>query len=161
MGGEPVLIVDDNELNLEVLYGAFPDTAGHPSYLPPGTILPTYNFPEFLAELTHTFGAWSVSGKAILEPRPQTHGGMMESVNIGVGYKITDWLRAGANAGHQWSDSKPENTHWNIGLTATRGWEWALDVRYYATDITKANCYNTNWCQPALVVKATYTFALF
>ena len=152
---------DSNELNLEVLYGGFPDTAGHPSYAPPGVILPTYNFPELMAELTHTSGDWSFSGKTILEPRPQTHGGMMESVNIAASYTIAEWLKASANAGHEWSDSKPQNNHWDIGLTATRGWRWALDLRYYAPDIPPAQCYNTNWCKPALVAKATYTFALF
>lgn len=152
---------DSNELNLEVLYGEFPDTAGHPSYAPPGVILPTYNFPELMAELTHTDGDWSFGGKAILEPRPQSHGGLMESVNFATSYKITEWLKASANVGHEWSDSKPQNNHWDIGLTATRGWRWALDVRYYATDIPVAQCYNTNWCKPALVAKATYTFALF
>ena len=52
-------IFDSNDLNLELLYGAFPDTAGHPSYAAPGVIFPSYNFFEAAAEMTHTFGALS------------------------------------------------------------------------------------------------------
>jgi uncharacterized protein (TIGR02001 family) len=84
---------DDNDLNLEVLYGVDPDIAGHPSYAPPGVILPTYNFFETAAELTHSFGAFSLGGKAIVEPRPESHGGFLWSLNGAATYSLNDWLK--------------------------------------------------------------------
>ena len=51
-GGRHVYF-DGNDLNLELLYSAFPDTAGHPSYEAPGVIYPNYNFFEGSAELTY------------------------------------------------------------------------------------------------------------
>ena len=48
----------------------------------------------------------------------------------------------------------------DVGLTATWRQQWALDVRYYGSDISRANCYGTNWCEPALVAKVTYSFAV-
>src|SRR3569833_44274 len=150
---------DTNDLNLEVLYGSYPDTAGHPSYLPAGTILPTYNFAELAAELTHSFGALSIAGKLIVEPRPQTHGGTLTSLGGSASYAVNDWLSASAHVTHIWQDRGPHGMTGDAGLTATWRQQWVFDLRYYATDVAKADCYGTNWCEPALVAKVTYQFA--
>jgi len=149
---------DDNDLNIELLYSVDPDTAGHPSYAPPGMILPTYNFFEFAPEFTHTIGAFSIGAKFVAELRPDSHGGNLWSINPEAGYALNDWLKASATFGHQWA--RFESNHWDIGLTATWRQQWALDVRYYGSDISRANCYGTNWCEPALVAKVTYNFAV-
>ena len=151
---------DNNDLNLELLYSVDPDTAGHPSYLPPGVILPTYNFFEFAPELTHTFGAFTLGAKFIAEPRPESHGGNLWSINPEASYALNDWLKASGTFGHQWSATKPQSNHWDVGLTATWRQQWALDVRYYGSDISRADCYGTNWCEPALVAKVTYSFVV-
>jgi uncharacterized protein (TIGR02001 family) len=149
---------DNNDLNLELLYSVDPDTAGHPSYAPPGTILPTYNFVEFAPELTHTIGPFSFGTKFIAEPRPMSHGGNLWSVNAEASYAPNAWLKASATFGRQWA--RFESNHWDIGLTATWRKQWALDLRYYDSDISRANCYNTNWCEKAFVAKVTYSFVV-
>ena len=149
---------DTNDLNLEVLYGDYPDTAGHPSYLPPGTILPTYNFSEISAELTHSFGALGLGGRLIVEPRPDAHGGMFTSVGGSASYAVNDWLSASAHATRMWQDRGPQGWSGDAGFTATWRLQWVFDLRYYATDITRADCYGTNWCGPAVVAKITYQF---
>jgi hypothetical protein len=45
-------------------------------------------------------------------------------------------------------------------VTATWRQQWVFDVRYYGTDISVANCYGMTWCQPAIVAKITYQFAV-
>jgi uncharacterized protein (TIGR02001 family) len=152
---------DADDLNLEALYSFDPDIAGHPSYAPPGVILPTYNFFSVSAELTHSFGAFDVGGKVILEPRPDSHRGLLWSVNASASYAVTDWLKASLNAGHQEEALGVTSNHWDIGATATWRLQWALDLRYYGTDISRANCYGTNWCEPAVVAKVTYSFVVF
>ncbi|HEY0299801.1 MAG TPA: hypothetical protein VGC36_00595, partial [Rhizomicrobium sp.] len=149
---------DDNDLNLEVLYADYPDTAGHPTYTPPGTIYPTYNFFEAVAELTHKFGALELGAKTMIEPRPDSHGGWLGSVGGSASYAITDWLKASAHAGHQWVERRPESNFGDIGLTATWRVQWLFDLRFYATDIAVADCYGRNWCKPAVVAKVTYQF---
>ena len=149
---------DNNDLNVELLYGVDPDTAGHPSYLPPGRILPTYNFFEFAPELTHTVGPFSIGAKFIVEPRPQSHGGNLWSINPDASYAPNSWLKASATFGHQ--STQFQSNHWDVGVTATWRRQWALDVRYYGSDISRANCYNMNWCEPALVAKVTYSFVV-
>ncbi len=99
---------DGNDLNLEVLYGDYPNTAGHPSYLPPGAILPTYNFAELSGEIIHKFDAWSVGGRLIVEPRPESHGGVFTSVGGSASYAVNDWLAASAHVTRMWQDLGPQ-----------------------------------------------------
>src|SRR5689334_6693547 len=115
---------DTNDLNLEVLYGDYPDTAGHPSYLPPGTILPTYNFAEVSAELTHSFGALSLGGRLIVEPRAKSHGGVFTSVGGSAGYAVNDWLSANGHVTRMWQDRGPQGWAGDAGLTATWRLQW-------------------------------------
>lgn len=151
---------DGNDFNLEILYGDYPDTAGHPGYLPPGAIVPTYNFAEAAAEFTHSFGALGVGGKLIVEPRPAAHGGVLTSLGASASYAVNDWLAASAHATQIWEDNGPRGLSGDVGLTATWRLQWVFDLRYYASDIAKADCYGTNWCEPALVAKVTYQFAV-
>lgn len=152
------LLWDGNDLNLEVLYGAYPDTAGHPSYLPAGTILPTYNFAELAADFTHHAGRWTFGAKALAEPRPDSHGGLLTVLDGHVAYALTDWLEASGHGGHQWVAHGFDMNHFDLGLTATWRLQWVFDLRYYATDLPRAECYGTSWCQPAVVAKITYNF---
>ncbi|MBL6853717.1 MAG: hypothetical protein ISS15_03580 [Alphaproteobacteria bacterium] len=149
---------DTNDLNLEVLYGVYPDTAGHPSYLPQGAILPTYNFAELSAELTHSFGALSLGSRLIVEPRPENHGGVFTSVGGSGSYAVNDWLSATAHVTRMWQNRGPQGWSGDAGLTATWRQQWVFDLRYYASDVTRADCYGTNWCGPAVVAKVTYQF---
>jgi uncharacterized protein (TIGR02001 family) len=149
---------DSNDLNVELLYSVDPNTAGHPTYLPPGAILPSYNFFEAETDITHSFGAFSLSGKFILEPRPASHHGMLESANGSAAYTFNRWLKASADIGHQWVEFGAQSTYWDAGITVNWRMQWILDVRYYGTDITVASCYGQNWCKPALVAKITYNF---
>jgi uncharacterized protein (TIGR02001 family) len=153
-------LFDANDLNLELLYGVYPNTNGHPSYAPPGVIYPTYDFLELSGELTHSFGAASVSTKLYWEPSLSRFKPEIWSVNGSASYPLLDWLKVSANLGHQWSSLASGQTHWDIGATATHGWQWAFDVRYYGSDVSRADCFHMNWCAPAVVAKLTYTFAV-
>lgn len=154
------LYFDNNDLNLELLYSAFPDASGHPTYAPSGTIFHTYNFFEGSAELTHTFGALSLGEKLLWSPEYGSHTGTLLGVNSTAAYAINDWLKASAEWGHQWVEKGTDLSHWDIGATATWRQQWVLDLRYYGTDVAPASCFFTNWCKPALVAKITYQFAV-
>jgi uncharacterized protein (TIGR02001 family) len=149
---------DNNDLNLELLFSAFPDTAGHPTYTLPGTIFRTYNFFEGSAELTHSFGALSVASKVMASPEYGSHTGALVGINESASYAVTDWLKASASWGHQWVERGTNLSHWDIGATATWRLQWVFDLRYYGSDISPAHCFSTDWCKPALVAKVTYQF---
>ncbi len=154
------VLLGANDLNLEFLYGVYPDSKGHPSYAPPGAIYPTYDFLELSGELTRSFGAAQVAGKLYWEPSLSRLRPEIWSINASASYPLLEWLKLNANLGHQWSSHAPGQTHWDIGVTATHGWQWAFDVRYYGSDVSRADCYHMNWCAPAVVAKLTYTFAV-
>jgi uncharacterized protein (TIGR02001 family) len=156
-GGKHVYF-DNNDLNLEVLYGMYPDSAGHPSYLPPGAIIAGYNFPEVKAELTHNFGGFSLGGRVLAEPRRESHGGLLWALDGTASAAITDWLTASAELGNQWASSGPRGLRWDFGATATWRQQWVFDLRYYGSNATRAECYHTNWCEAAVVAKLTYQF---
>lgn len=156
---------DNNDLNLEVLYFAYPDSAGHPSYAPHGVIYPTYDAFETSAALTHSFRALQLSGKVVWSPSYGSHTGASWEIDGGAAYWIAPWLSANANLGRQWISRFVDRTHFDAG--ATVDWpspkspqQWSLDLRYYATDQGPAHCYSTNWCAAAFVAKVTYGIAL-
>ena len=158
-GGRHVYF-DGNDLNLEVLFSAFPNTAGHPSYAAPGVIYPTYNFVEPSAELSHAFGSLTLSGKAMWSPHYSSRTGQLWAVNSTASYDINKWLKLSASWGHQWVAHGTDRSHWDVGATATWRQQWVADLRYYGTDIGRTHCYTTNWCEAAVVVKLTYQFAI-
>jgi uncharacterized protein (TIGR02001 family) len=153
----------DDDLNLELLYSAFPNQAGHAFYKPPGFHFATYNFSEASAELNHKIGAMTLSGKLIFSPAYGSGTGVMGGADAAAGYAILSWLSADGRVGRQWIEHGTDRTHWEAGVTAT--WRWrtqniALDLRYYGTDLARAQCFGQNWCGPGAVAKVTYGIAL-
>src|SRR5262249_34364471 len=108
--------------------------------------------------LTHSFGAASIGGKLIVEPRPPSHGGVLTSLGGSASYKWNDWLTASAHATHIWADRGPHGLTGDVGLAATWLQTWVFDLTYYASDVARSDCYGTNWCEPAVVAKITYQF---
>jgi uncharacterized protein (TIGR02001 family) len=156
-------IFDANDLNLELLYSTFPNQAGHAFYKPSGYIFPTYNFVELSAELSRKFDALTLSGKVLFSPAYGSGTGILWSAHGAASYAIRDWLAMDFGVGRQWIERGIDRTHWEAGTTAT--WRWrtqsvALDLRYYGTDLGRAQCFGMNWCGPAAVAKVTYGVAL-
>jgi uncharacterized protein (TIGR02001 family) len=154
---------DNNDLNLELLYSLFPNQAGHAFYKPPPFVFPTYNFFESSAELSHKFGALTLSAKLIVSPSYGSNTGVMGGADVAVTYQFADWLSVDGRVGRQWIERGTDRTHWELGATATKRFgakSIALDVRGYGTDLGRAECFGRNWCGPALVVKLTAGTAL-
>lgn len=154
---------DANDLNLELLYSTFPNQAAHAFYKPPGYVFPTYNFVELSAELSRKLDALTVSGKVLFSPAYGSGAGVMGGADGAASYAIYEWLTVDGRVGRQWIERGIDRTHWEAGTTAT--WHWrtqnvALDVRYYGTDLGRAQCFGRNWCGPAAVAKVTYGIAL-
>ena len=153
--------VGADTLDLEALYGMYPNSAGHPSYLPPGAILAGYDFPELSLTYTHPIGALTLSGKAEIEPRAESHGGVLLLAGGGASYAARDWLTLEADAYGQSARSGPRGLLWDVGASAHIGWQWRFDLKYAGTTAATARCFGTNWCAPGVVAQVTYTFAIF
>jgi hypothetical protein len=153
--------IGSDTLDLEALYGFYPNTAGHPTYLPPGAIIAGYDFPELAETYSHPMGAWTLTEKAMIEPRAESHGGLLWLAGGGVSYAVRDWLKLQADAYGQAARSGPRGLLWDVGASASIGWKWRFDLQYAGSTAPVAHCYGTNWCPPGVVAKVTYTFAIF
>ena len=156
--------VASDDLNVEVLYSAFPNQSGHASYRPQSFVFPTYNFAEASAELSHKIGSVTWAAKAAFSPAYGSHKGVMGDLDGDANYAIRSWLAIDFRLGRQWIAKGFDRTHWEIGATATwRPFEaqsLALDLRYYGTDLGRAQCFGTTWCGPSVGFKATYGIAI-
>lgn len=153
---------DGNDLNLELLYSTFPNQAAHAFYKPPGYVFPTYNFGEASAEFSHKIDALTLSAKLVFSPAYGSGTGAMGGADGAASYAIRDWLAVDGRVGRQWIERGADRTHWEAGATAT--WRWrtqniAFDLRYYGTDLGRAQCFGKNWCGPGAVAKVTYGIA--
>jgi uncharacterized protein (TIGR02001 family) len=66
----------------------------------------------------------------------------------------------GATVGRSFfhDDDDASYTYWNVGLTLGFLEKWSLDVRYWDTDLSKADCGFSNVCDSRVVGTVKYTF---
>ena len=139
---------------------------------------------EMIGQLTHAFGPVTVMGTAAYSPNffGQTGTGWYIAGNAS--FAVNDWLSLSGNLGHQWV-SRVDNiaipasydffdplsqssglpyTHWDLGATLTYK-QFALDVRYIDTNLSKTQCYWTqgakDLCDPTVVATLTYNIPAF
>jgi uncharacterized protein (TIGR02001 family) len=156
---------DGWDLNVQPYYYAYPDhdskTAGfHDSYF------------ELITGLSRKFGDLTLTGTVAWSPDWFAESGTGWWLNANAAYPITDWLTVSGNFGYQSArefDDIPgigyPYTVWDIGLTAV--WkQFALDVRYVDTSISKAECgtfngaANDDWCSGTVLATLTFNFTL-
>ena len=136
------------DLNLEALIVTYPNKRA------PG---PDYGFAQGQAEVSRSFGAWSVRGSTAWTPQYSSHTGTAWHLRGGVAYAVAPWLKADVAAGRLVVARGVDRTHWDAGATAS--WRrWSLGVRYYGTSLKPARCYYTDWCEGG--VSATLTYRL-
>jgi len=131
--------------------------------LPNGNVVKSkLSFDEWYAKATYTFNDYvALTGDVFYDPN-WLNSGAYGTYASGI-LKLTapsSWTPTGIGAsisgelGHYWFGTSdafygvplfpagvkyPEYTHWNVGLDFT--WKvFTLDLRYYDTDLTKANC---------------------
>ena len=136
-------------LNVEALYAAYPDQTG------PG---PGYAFFETKAEVSRNFGRLAAAARITWSPAYTYDAGRATDVGGSLAYSVRPWLKASVNAGRLQVERGQDRTYGDIGATAS--WKrWSLDLRYVATNLEKARCYDTTWCEPAVVATVAYRFA--
>ncbi len=122
-----------------------------------------YNYAEFASTLTYSLDAFSIYGKVAYANDFFGGAGPATWIGAGTGYEFTDWLKASGNIGYQWYDNNllvgaDDYFHYDIGLTLSQE-PFALDLRYYDTSLSKAQCFGgTNACSPRFVVALSLSF---
>jgi uncharacterized protein (TIGR02001 family) len=133
------------ELRAEALLATYPDDRT------PG---PSFTYYEARLAATRAFGPLSLTGAAAFAPKGSFgsgHGGRLE---IAAAHEpAPGWtLRAYAATGY--SQRAVDHTSWELGVT--RAFEdFAVEVKYLDTDLSRARCGGANICGAALVVGLT------
>lgn len=133
-------------VSVQALYSLYPDRSG------PG---PTYDFLQFSAKVQRQAGKLAVTGAVDLTPHGSFGAGQGWRVSAEAAHPVTGWLTVSGRVAHREAHRGPPRNAWDLGATARRG-PVSLDLRYYATSLERAQCYGTDWCEPAVVGKLSY-----
>jgi uncharacterized protein (TIGR02001 family) len=135
-----------NDLDLEVLYYAYPDKRS------PG---PTYDSFLLEGELSRKIGKLTLTGHVDWTPEGSGHTGPGWRVRATADYAPTSWFSITGNVGQIWSERGQDRAFGYFGAKAT--WRrLSLDARYWATDLKPSQCFFTDWCAPGLSVALTW-----
>ncbi len=125
---------------------------------------PEYDYWEFAVGATHDYGKVSVKAELAYSPDFFEERGDAWALSGGASVPVTDsflfftgGLTASANVGHQWLDIGTDYLFYDIGV----GTSWkniSLDLRWVDTDLNKAQCGTTDWCEGGLVVSVSAAF---
>lgn len=125
---------------------------------------PEYDYWEFAVGANQDYGKLSVHAELAYSPDFYLETGEAWALSGGASYPITDsflfftgGLTASANIGHQWVDDAADYLFYDIGL----GTSWkniSLDLRWVDTDLNRAECGFTDWCEDGFVVSVSAAF---
>lgn len=140
-----------SDLALEVMASVFPDQSG------PG---PTLNFIQTAAKLEQRIGRFSIREKISWSPEGSYAGGQTWQTVGYVTWKATGWLDLKTSYGAFLSQNARDRKFWEAGV-AMKVWDVAFEVLYFDTDLDKAQCFHSTWCEPSVVGKVTWNVPLF
>jgi uncharacterized protein (TIGR02001 family) len=136
---------ESTRLAIEAMYSSFPDNKT------PG---PTYDFLQLKGKAQRAFGSLMLDGAVSWVPQASYGSGTAWRIAGGPTYKWNAWLSTSANYGYRWVERGYDRAFWDAGVTA----KWkklALDVRYYDTSLSRAQCFFVDVCDSAIVSKIT------
>jgi uncharacterized protein (TIGR02001 family) len=163
-GGKHFDLGDGFDLNVEPYYYAYPNHDAKKAGFDD-------SYFEMIGVLSRSFGDLSLAGTVAWSPNFFAETGNGWWINANAAYKLNDWLSVSGNLGHQWVhdlDAIPgigfPYSAWDLGATAS--WkDFALDVRYVDSSISKSECAafngagNGRWCTATVVATLTYNFS--
>jgi uncharacterized protein (TIGR02001 family) len=133
------------ELTLEGMTVWFPDQRGR---------APTYSFVQASLKARRSFGPRWLGAEATFTPQGSYHAGRGWRFTGLAGYRVAPWLSFDGRLGLIDSQRAQDRTFWDAGVTLGRG-PLALDLRYVDTNLTRAQCFYSDRCEPAFVGKLT------
>lgn len=133
------------ETKIELMYSAFndDDVSG-----------PTYDFFQLKTGVKRKFEDHTLGLAVLWSPSGSAGAGNVSHLRAEGEYKLNKFVKAVATIGHRWTEIGFDRAYWDVGLT----FEWRkvdLDVRYSGTDLSKQECFFTDWCEPGFYSKIT------
>ncbi len=133
------------ETKVELMYSAF-DDHGIPG--------PTYDFFQLKTGVKRKFGDFSLGLAALWSPAGAAGAGTVSHLRSESEYRLNQYVKAIATFGRRWAEKGFDRTYWDVGLT----FEWRkvdFDIRYSGTNLSKPECFYTDWCEGGFYTKIT------
>jgi uncharacterized protein (TIGR02001 family) len=138
----------DTRLSLEVLYTFFPDKTFRG---------PTYDFIQGKVRAQRAIGKLMLGGVAAWSPEASYDSGTMWRAHADTSYQVTRWLSLSADLGRRWIETGVDRTYWDAGVTLS--WKrLSLDMRYADTNLSPAQCSDSDRCDATLIGTLTLRF---
>lgn len=116
---------------------------------------PTFDFFQATAKVQRQVGKATLTGAVEVTPQGSFGSGQGWRVSGEAVYPATDWLSLSGKVSHNESKRGTPRNSWDLGATVKKG-PVSLDLRYYDADVSRAQCYGTDWCEAAVVGKLSY-----
>jgi uncharacterized protein (TIGR02001 family) len=139
--------VGKTRLALEGMAIIFPDQ---------GCCGPKYDFNQLTAKASRGFGPLTLGANASWTPEASYAGGPAWRLTGEASYRLASWATVGGRLGRYESLRRQDRTYWDIGVTLKRQ-RLSLDLRYADTNLSRPQCFYTDWCEASVVTALTYT----
>jgi uncharacterized protein (TIGR02001 family) len=116
---------------------------------------PTYSFYQVILKGRRAFGPVTLGAETAWTPNASYAGGPAWTVTGDAAYRLNGWANVSGRLGVYESQRRQDRTYWDAGLTLKRG-RVSLDVRYFDTNLSRSQCFYTDWCEGGVVTKLTY-----
>ena len=142
-------LVDALSWDLSAIYYTYPGAHGSLDY----------DYWELTPSLSYDFGPASVSGAVFYSP--DFFGGTGDAVyyNAGVEVPLPQDFAISASIGRQTfsRNAMQEWTDWKVGVSKELG-GFGFELAYTDTNLSKAECGNTGWCDGRVLVSVSKSF---
>lgn len=133
-------------ITLDAMYSIFPDNET------PG---PTYDFLQLRAKAQHRGERLTYGASISFSPEASYRAGDAWRLHTEASYTPRPWLTFSAGAGQRYVQRGQDRAFWDAGVTLRRE-PFALDLRYYDTNLTQRECNFTDRCDAAIVGKISF-----
>lgn len=115
---------------------------------------PTYNFVQATLKARRQWGPLSLGATSSWSPQGSYHSGQFLKLAVEASYQATPSVVWSAKLGTRDSQRGHDRSFWDAGVTLTHA-NFAFDLRYAATNLTRAQCFYTERCAPGVIGKLT------
>ena len=105
-----------------------------------------FDYFELKTGASYTSGAWTLGIVNYWSPEAFGEVGNQDALEGSIAYAFSGKLfnfflpSISGGVGYEWEETLPSYTYWNAGLTLGFMEHWSVDVRYYDTDLSDADC---------------------
>jgi uncharacterized protein (TIGR02001 family) len=138
--------LEDTRLTAEVMAITFPDQRRG---------LPTYDYVQFTGKARRDVGPVAVTGIATYTPEASFEGGPAWKLATDLEWAASRRVAFSGRVGVYESRERQDRTYWNAGMTL-RHEGITFDLRYHGTDLSRAECFYTDWCDDGFAAKLSF-----